>query len=152
MTPWQTYGYRQIFAPSRLSSARNVAEMSGSRQPAKKRNSKTQQHCRQLHYLLTMGMIHIHPAAASPNQGVRERGMRLHRGVREMDVLRGDKEWRDGGKRRRDLTKGVVKNGTFLSCASLPPLSPPSHSQKMPSPKTQTWLIHWEIPASGNSS
>lgn len=57
--------------------------------------------CRQLHYLLTIGIIHIHPPAALPNQGFRERGTRLHRGVREMDVLRGDKEWRDKGSNKR---------------------------------------------------
>lgn len=57
-------------------------------------------HSRQLHYLFTMGIIHIHPPAASPNQGVREQGTRLHWRVREMDVLRADKEWRDGGSDR----------------------------------------------------
>jgi len=75
--------------------------------------------CRQLHYLLTIEIIHIHPPVASPDQGSWERGRRLQRGVREMDVLGGDEEWRDKGS-DGELTKGVVKQGWYIFCCVLP--------------------------------
>lgn len=97
--------------------------------------------CRQLHYLIIKGIIYIHPTAASPSQGAKERDKITPVGkgkwmcLEEMNNLEGWRKWQK----------------------PLPPSSPPnlcplfsSHSQKTRSPKSYT-AYPWKNPTSGNS-